>query len=185
MKFAIVILALGLFVQHDEVRLKHVKINKDISIDLPISLIPLPEAEIRQKYNTAKRPIAMYTSADRRTDFAINVVQTQWQNSDMELMQRFYRSSLYNLYDSVDYLKEEVKQVNNRTYLVFEFLSRVNPDPDVAVKQPAIVNYTYLQYTLVNGKMVLLSFTSPATQREKWQNVAEVMMESVKIKKTL
>jgi hypothetical protein len=185
MKLAFVILALGFFVQSDDVRLTNVKINKDITVALPVNFMAMSENEARQKYTTSKLPIALYTSIDRKTDFGINIIPTQWQDADLDMLKSFYRSSFLNLYDSVTFIKEEIQQINNRRFLVFEFISTLRPDPEAAIRQSTAINYVYLQYTLVNGKMVLFTFTSPASQREKWQGMAERVMHSVKIKKTL
>jgi hypothetical protein len=185
MKFAIALFALGFFVQADEVKLANVKVSKSITVALPVDFVPLSGDEARLKYLSARMPIALYTSTDRRTDFGVNIVPSQWVEDDLEMLKNFYRSSFLNLYDSVDFLKEEVQQINNRRFLVFEFISTVRSDPEAVVRQPAAINYTYLQYTLVNGKLVMFTFTSPASQKERWQQMAERVMHSVKIKKTL
>jgi hypothetical protein len=185
MKFAIVLLILGFFVPAGDGKLATVKINRSITVSIPVNFVPMTESEARTKYFSSRMPIALYTSMDAKTDFSVNIMPTQWLEDDLPMLKNFYRSSFLNLYDTVNFIREEIQQINNRNFLVFEFVSIVRPDADAIKRQPSVVNYTYLQYTLLNGKMVMFTFTSPASQRENWQHLAEKMMHSVKIKKTL
>ena len=48
-----------------------------------------------------------------------------------------------------------------------------------------IVNILRIQYAIVKSKTVLFNFTCPARQQAKWAPIAQQILESVKISKTL
>lgn len=160
------------------------KVADGITVSLPSSFTPMTRDEINQKYISYRKPLALYTSQDKLTDFGVNRSVTQWGEDDLELLKSFYRSSIGNLYDDVNFIEEKIEEINKISFVVFEFTSTINPDRNAVIKQNAIKKYTYLQYAIVNGKTVLLNFTCPAEQMEKWRQTAMEIMQSVKIKKT-
>lgn len=185
MKYFAILFLISLGLNSDNPKLVPVKVTREITVSLPESFQPLSEDEIRRKYNAARRPIVSFASQDQKTDFSVNIFTSTWKQDDIELLQSFYRSSISNLYDSISFIKEEIKEINDRRFIVFEFISLLNPDPDAVRKQPIRSNYTYMQYCLVNEKLLLFNLTTSAAQRPNWDTIAEEIMGTIKIKKTL
>ena len=100
-------------------------------------------------------------------------------------MNSFYKSNIMQLYDEVHFIIEEVKEINGKQYAVFEFVSSVSDEEGTTVAQSAISKYVRIQYTIVNSKTLLLNFSCPARQKDKWAPIAKQILESVKISKTL
>lgn len=182
--FTILFFCVTLALVAQPINLKKTKLTDDISIELPQSFTPLAEQEISEKFISYRKPLAIYGDQARVIDFGVNVSMTSWSNEDLELMKRFFKSSIMNLYDSVIMITEDIREINGEQFAVFEFVSSVSGDENSIVNVRNISKYTYLQYALINGKTLLFNFSSPARLRNKWAPVAEKMMQSIKIKKS-
>jgi len=168
----------------EDTDLKKVTIADDISVLLPESFTVLSEQEINDKYISYRKPLAIYSDPSRRVDFGVNVSVTSWGSDDLDLMKQFFRSNILNLYDEVEFVKEEVQEINGISYAVFEFISQVNPDKNSFRANNAVKKYTYVQYALVNGKTLLFNFTAPFMIKDRWEGIAQEVMQSVKVKKS-
>ncbi|MFW5700530.1 MAG: hypothetical protein ACOCWM_02475 [Cyclobacteriaceae bacterium] len=174
----------GVLVSAQSIELKRTKISDDISLQLPVSFTPLTEQEINEKMISSRKPLALYGDQARVVDFGVNVSMTSWSNEDLTLMKQFFKSSIMNLYDTVNMITEEMQEINGEHFAVFEFISSVTGDDNSVVNTSNISKYTYLQYALINGKTILFNFSCPARLQDKWAFVAEQIMQSVKIKKS-
>lgn len=158
------------------------EIAKGITMSLPKTFAPMSESQLHEKYFSAREPIAAYISEDQQTDLGVNTSNARWQASDLPMLQSFYRASILSLYDEVDFLKEGIEEVNGKDFAVFEFVSIVRQEEDALTAQRPIQKYTYIQYTIHNGKAFVFNFNCPAGQQSHWQQTAKTIMESVKIK---
>ena len=159
-------------------------IYEGISVSLPKSFRPMPDALLGEKYVAARRPLAAYTDPNQQVAFGLNVSNTRWQAGDLAILKDFYRASLLELYDEVDVINESVEEVNGREFAVFEFVSVVRPDEDETsfINQKPIRQYTYVQYTIHNQKTWVFDFSVPARAQAEWQETAGKMMSSVRMK---
>ena len=161
------------------------KVNDDITISLPEDFTLMSENDRNSKYVSSKAPIAVYTDFSRMVDLGINVAYSRWKQEDLEIMKSFYKSNIMGLYDEVQFINEEIREINGKEFAIFEFLSIVTDEEGSTIDQSSISKYIRIQYTIVNSKTVLFNFTCPARQKEKWAPVAHRILESVKISKTL
>lgn len=167
------------------VKMVKTKISDGINMLLPEGFVPLTEADINVKYVSTKPPVAAYTNYDRNVDLGINIAYSRWNNEDIEIMKGFYKSNIMGLYDQVQFLKEDVEEINGRKFAVFEFLSTVEDEEGTTFNQQAISKYHRIQYAIVKSKTVLFNFNCPAMLKDKWAPIAREMMSSIKISKTL
>ena len=84
------------------------------------------------------------------------------------------------LYDEVQFITENIQEINGRNYVVFEFLSKVNDTEGTTIDQSSISKFIRIQYTIVNYKTVLFNFSCPARVKDKWALIAKESLESVK-----
>lgn len=186
MKNIPVVLILFLFLSSfQQGKLVKTKVNDAITIYLPADFIAMSQADIETKYASAKLPVAGYTDFSRTADLGINVAFSQWNPEDLEIMRSFYKSNILGLYDTVQFIREDVEQIDGHDFAVFEFVSSVNDNDGITVDQSPVSKYVRIQYTIVKGKTVLFNFTCPASQREKWAPISRQILESVKLSKTL
>ena len=162
-------------------KLEKVQINKDISLLLPEDFILMSKSERINKYVSSKDPLVMYTSYDRNIDFGITLTNLGWAANDLELLMQFYVSGIRNLYNEVEFLQQEVKEINGREYIVLEFVSKVTDEDNVFGGPSSTSKYTYIQYTLFNNQVLLFNFSAPARVQNLWQPTAKSMMESIRI----
>nr|WKN39838.1 hypothetical protein K4G66_14170 [Tunicatimonas sp. TK19036] len=159
-----------------------VEVSEDISVSLPQSFQKMTEDQMQQKFLSARPPLAAYTSPDQVADFGVNVSNTRWQASDLPILKDFYRSSLLELYDEIDFVEEGIHTVNNAEMVYFEFTSVVKQDEDSIVPKPPVHQYTYVQYAIHKDKALVFTFSCPTRRKEQWQPTAQRIMTSVKMK---
>lgn len=157
------------------------KVTKNISMEVPTELRPMSISELYSKYVSAKAPLAMYTSEDQMIDLGINETSTKWGN-DLEILKSFYKASILNLFDEVNFYQEDIKEIGGRKFIVFEFVSSVSEENTTIGGVSTISKYTYIQYTLEDENILLFNFNCPAKLRAQWQETAKQVMNSVKIK---
>lgn len=158
------------------------EIAKGITVNIPKSFTPMTESKLNEKYYSARKPLAAYISEDQRADLGVNTSNARWQADDLPMLQNFYRASIMSLYDEVDFLNEEIENINGKDFAVFEFISVVREDENALTVKRPIRKYIYIQYTVHKGKTFVFSFSAPAEQQSRWQEPARTIMESVKIK---
>ena len=166
-------------------KLVKTKVNDSITISLPEEFTAMTQTELNTKYVSAKAPVAVYTDYSKTIDLGVNVAYSQWNPEDLEIMMSFYKSNIMGLYDEVHFLTENVQEINGRKFAVFEFLSKVNDTEGTTIDQSSISKFIRIQYTIVQGKTVLLNFSCPERLKDKWAPLAREILETVKISKTL
>lgn len=183
-----VLIALLIFMHQarsQDVKLVKTKVSDNITVMLPESFSPMTEQDINTKYVSYRKPIALYTDPNRVVDFGVNLAPTYFKPGDIEILKGFYKNSLLTLYDTVKFIREDIENVNDIDFAVFEFISSVKGEEDSFSRQGPINKYTLVYYAIVNDKTILFNFTSPFRQKEQWQDTAKVIMKGIKIKKTL
>jgi len=174
----VVMLSLPAF---NDIKFVKTKVGENITLLLPREFSPMTEVEVPDRYLSYRSAMALYSSPDRQIDFSVNRSYTRWRSSDLELMQEFYRSTIMNLYNEVEFITDEIRTINGRQFVVFEFISTVRSE-ESAFRQKVIRKYTYVQYTIYDMNPLVFNFTAPAHYKNDWQDPAEKIMESIKIK---
>ena len=153
-------------------KLRPQKIAEGVTVSLPSDFVPMSDNDIAQRYPSTKKPLAMYTSLDRVVDFGVNESKATFPGSDLNILKEFYQSTILSLYNKVDFIQKGVIQpIKKRDYIVFEFTSEIDKT----------YKYTYLQYALINNKVFIFNFTCPQEYKDKWQETAKAIMQTVKL----
>lgn len=160
-------------------KLVKVKLDDRVTVSIPESFMPMTTEDMGQRYESYRKPLALYTDPSRLIDFGVNRAFSIWQEDDLETMKEFYQASILELYDKVDFIDSGIKTVNKHEFVYFEFESVVYPDNDF---QGSVTKYTYLMYALSEGTTFLFNFTCPKNMRQEWQPTAQAMMAKVKVK---
>ena len=165
----------------DQDKLVRTKIDNGISFGLPSNMHAMTDVEIASKYVSYRDALGFYTDEDRMADFIINHSATPWSPNDIEMLKDVYKSSIYNLYTEVDMIREEIREVHGRKFIIYEFISSVSEENSM-VQKADIVAYNFVGYTIVKNKVYVFTFSCPKRLQPKWQNTAQAMMDSIKIK---
>jgi uncharacterized protein YdaT len=179
-------------------------VARNITALMPEDFRPMTDQELASKYFTYRKPVAMFTNQDGTVDFGFNVSATTWKYEDLELLQKFYKSSIQNLYtnnanstpnannkdahtssekkttENLSMIQEGIREINKQKYIVFEFVAETKTDPSSPIQRSKKV-YTYMQYTIVGEEVHIFNFTAPAHLRTYWSPIAAQMMKSLKL----
>lgn len=158
-----------------------VKVGDDISLKIPESFINMSQQDRFAKFASSKVPLAMYTSEQRNVDLGINDNNMQWTKDDTQIVYGFYKASLQNLFDEIEFIQDTITTINGKEFIVFEFQSVVKDDNTFSSKK-GLRNYTYIQYTSYNDQVLLFNFGCKARFKGEWEDVAKEIMQSVKVK---
>lgn len=165
-----------------QMKMMKTKIADEIIMEIPESFIPMALSEQRLKYVTSKAPLAMFTNNNRSVDIGVNFASTPWQG-ELVILGEFYLANTRALYDSVNFLTNEIQEINGREFIVHEFEGYVFGKKDSFKGQRTLSKYIQILYTLYGNKVILFSFSSPLIEKDIWQPVAYELKNSIKIKK--
>lgn len=167
------------FLFAQEKMVKH-QINDDISYQVPASFALMSSGDRIQKFVSSREPLAMHSSIDREIDFGVNWNPMQWIAGDEEMIYGFYKASIQSMFDEVEFIQDDIKEINGKKFLVFEFISSLKSENAFSSKSSR--NYTYIQYTSYNDQVLLFNFGCKARLMNQWKPVANEIMNSVKVK---
>lgn len=156
------------------------KVNENITVRLPPDFYEMTPSDIAQRYPSVRQPIGAWTNDQRLVDISIKVSATQWRYSDTPMAKEFFKSSVYNLYDKVEFTQDKVEEINGKNFIVFEFDSRIEPDQTLENRQ-AVRKYNYVMYLIQGGQTYVFTIQAPARYKEEWQETANTFMHSVKV----
>ena len=160
-------------------KLKKQKIGEEITMKVPVSFIPMNDDDMWQRVASTRKALALYTDLDRLVELGVNRSYSVWREGDYQMMFDVYKASILELFDEVEFIKEDIISVKKRPFVVFEFVSRIKRDEGSSVP---VVKYNYLKYTLQDGQTLVFSFSCPEFEQDKWQSTANAIMNSVVIK---
>jgi hypothetical protein len=163
-------------------KLVKTKVTEGVTISLPPELQPMTPDDITLRYPSVRAPLAAFTDINRTLDFSVNISATQWPDSDLEMASKFFKASITNLFDRVDFIDEGIHTVHKKKFIFFEFESRVNGNKMNLGEQQPVFRYTYIQYLIEPNRSLVISFNCPKAMKDDWQETVRTMMKSVKVK---
>lgn len=156
------------------------KINDEISYVVPESFNLMSKGDRIEKYVSSREPLAMHASVDGEINYGVNWNPMQWMDGDEQMIHDFYKASILSMFDQVEFIQNEIKEINGKKFVVFEFISMLRTENAFSNKSSR--NYTYIQYTSYNEQVLLFNFACKARLMNQWQPVANDIMNSVKVK---
>lgn len=166
----------------DQARLVKVKVSDGVAISIPKDWRPMDNLDFTERYPSVRAPLAAYTNEERTADFSVNISATQWPDHDLEIASAFFKASLMNLFDRVTILEEGVHEVSGRSFIFFEFESRVNGNKNQLGHTDPALRYTYIQYLIDGQRTLVFTFNCLRRDQRTWQEVAETMMKKIQVK---
>lgn len=163
-------------------KLVKVKIKEDITVMLPEDLKPMTEDDLVQRFPSVRAPLGAFTDQNRQADFTVNVSATQWPDADLTVASQFFKSGITNLYDKVYFISEGMQEIHGKTYIFFEFESRVNGTRGKLGEQEPVVKYSLVQYLVEPKRTLVFSFSCVKPVMPQWQKQAHAVMKSLRVK---
>ena len=176
------ILAAALLLSFDQPKLMKVKVSEDITVSIPKDWKPMDGLDFTERYPSVRAPLAAYTNEDRNVDFSVNISATRWPDANVEIASKFFKSSLTNMFDRVTMIDEGIREVNGRSYIFFEFESRINGNKNQLGNADPVLKYSYIQYLVQPQRTLVFSFNCDRRDRQQWDRSAKAMMNSIKVK---
>lgn len=182
-------------------RLKTIKISPEVSVALPADFKVMPDEVIAAKYPAPRKPLGAFTSPNGQVDFVVNERPSTFQAQDLAMLQQFYSSTITNTYSEVKFIRQEVKEINGQSFIVFEFTSLLRDETRRVSKMAPIRKYTLMQYTIARNtqqqaakgplrdkdratsqtKLLVFTFNAPIDLQPAWQETARKIMQSIKL----
>lgn len=162
-------------------KLKKVQITKELSVLLPQDFTPLPDDGIARKYPASTKPLAVYTSPNGQVDFSVTQKPSQFREKDMDMLREFYKANLLETFTKVDFIRQEVTQIKDKDFIVFEFVSSVEDERGTTNLAP-MQKYSIVQYTITGNQLMIFTLHVPFMMKNDWQQPAREIMSSINIK---
>lgn len=171
-----------LFISLDQLKLIKVKVADDITISIPNDWRAMDDLDFRDRYPSVRAPLAAYTNIDRTVDFSVNISATRWPDGNLEIASQFFKASLTNMFDKVTMVDEGIREVNKKSFIFFEFESRINGNKNQLGNADPVLKYTFQQYLIQPGRTLVFSFSCPRKDRQAWEKAARTMMNNIRVK---
>ncbi len=169
------------------------KVSDKIQTKLPDDFIVMPPEMYAKKYGAYRPPIAIYTNkVTQDADFGVNEAvnhsllaysSAEWQEKDMLMLKDIYKGSIKAMHDQVDFLQDKINIIQKRKFITLEFVATVKDEESkISMRTKEKKQYSYIQYTVEQGKILIFNFNCPANRRNLYQPIAQEIMQSIKIK---
>ncbi|WP_310398049.1 hypothetical protein [Hymenobacter sp.] len=162
-------------------KLTSAKLGSGLTVGVPAGFAPLPDDGIAVKYPSPRRPLAVYSNPSGRVDYSVAVRPTTFESMDYAVLLKIYKSSIQRLYTKVDFLKEDIRTVNGRDFMYFEFVSTVSDSRHTNQLAP-IKRYQVVQYAIQGQQLYVFTFVAPSEEQAQWQPTAQAVMGAIVMK---
>ena len=162
-------------------KLSPLKLGTGLTVGVPAGFQPLPDDGIAAKYPSPRKPLAVFSNPTGRVDFSVSVRPTTFESMDYVVLQKIYKSSIQRLYTNVKFLKEDIRPVNGRDFIYFEFVSTVS-DARRSGQLAPIKRYQTVQYAIQKDQLFVFTFVAPAEEQAQWQPTAQAVMAGIELK---
>jgi hypothetical protein len=174
-------------------KLVKTKVSEKIQVKLPDDFIVMSPDMYAKKYGAYRSPIGIYTNkVTQDADFGVNEAvnrsllahsNAEWEEKDMLMLKDIYKGSIKAMHDQVEFLQDKINIIQKRKFITLEFVASVKDEEGkISMRSKEKKQYSYIQYTVEQGKILIFNFNCPANRRNLYQPVAQEIMQSIKIK---
>ena len=163
-------------------KLTTVKLASGLSVGVPVGFAALPDDGIAAKYPAPRKPLAVYSNPSGRVDFSIAQRPTTFLSSDYAVLLKIYKASIQRLYSKVEFLTEDIRTVNGRDFVSFEFVSTLGDNRMGKSQLAPIRRYQAVQYAIKDDLLYVFTFVAPAEEQAQWQPTGQAVMGAIVLK---
>ncbi|MBO2011777.1 hypothetical protein [Hymenobacter negativus] len=163
-------------------KLTSTKLASGLTVGVPAGFAPLPDDGIAVKYPSPRKPLAVFSNPSGRVDFSVALRPTTFESFDYGVLIKIYKASIQRLYSKVDFIKEDIRTVNGRDYMYFEFISTVSDARRNGSPLAPIKKYQTVQYAILGSQLYVFTFVAPADEQAQWQPTAQAVMNAIVMK---
>lgn len=162
-------------------KLTTAKLSSTLSVGVPVGFTALPDDGIAAKYPAPRKPLAVYSNPSGRVDFSVALRPTPFLSADYAVLLKIYKASILRLYSKVEFLTEDIRTINGRDFIAFEFISSVGDNRRGSQLAP-IRRYQAVQYAIKEEQLYVFTFVAPAEEQAQWQPTAQAVMAAIVLK---
>ena len=162
-------------------KLTTAKLSSILSVGVPVGFSALPDDGIAVKYPSPRKPLAVYTNSSGRVDFSVALRPTTFLSSDYAVLLKIYKASIQRLYSKVEFLTEDIRTVNGRDFVSFEFISTLT-DTRRSNQLAAMRRYQAVQYAIKDEQLYVFTFVAPIEEQAQWRPTAQAVMAAIALK---
>lgn len=157
----------------NKIKLKLRSLLEDrIELKVPNDFEIMSEEMTNAKYPSENRPTLIYSNESGSINVALNYTETVAGQSFMELYVESLVSTFESLYPSAEWKDSGVEEINGRKV---GYLKLITPAEDSNI-------YNVIFFTDLDGKLLLASFNCTENFIPEWEETADEIMNSLKIK---
>ena len=175
------LLSLSLTAFAPKPKLTTVKLGSGLAVGVPAGFVALPDDGIAVKYPAPRKPLAVFSNSSGRVDYSVAVRPTTFESFDYGVLLQIYKSSIQRLYTKVEFLKQDIRTVNGRDFMYFEFVSTVSDTQRNSQLTP-IRRYQAVQYAIQGKQLYIFTFVAPAPEQAQWHPTAQAVMDAIVLK---
>jgi len=159
------------------------KVHHNISIVVPQGFQAMDAAAVQGTFLSYRAPIAAFQYGTSPVYITINDSESRmFFDSDMAVMQKIYKSTIQNMYQTTQFLQEDTTLISGRSAIRFEFLGKfIQENPLQTGMENAKLIYNYMSYVRFGSRVFIFGFSAPAFQQDKWKPIAEEFMQNILI----
>ena len=147
-------------------------LDNKIELLVPTNFTVMTPEMLAFKYHSANKPQIVFTNEDADVNLVVSLMPQPMQESQVGLFKDFQLATLKKSRPDAKFLSDGVKKINNKNVGYFKFIS-------AAVDQNV---FNYYFFTSLDGKVLLLSFNCTEKLLPKWEDAAESIVSSLRVK---
>lgn len=165
----IIAIALSVFISHG-LDLQTLLAGK-VQILIPTDFQRMSQEVLIQKYPSNNRPAIVFTDVTGTINLAVNHTTNRISLEQLPQALPVFANQFENLYPSIQWYRKEVTTLNERRFVVMEFIT---PAVDGEI-------YNLMFITELEGRLLMFNFNCTRENEGKWKTIAYQMMNSVNV----
>lgn len=143
-----------------------------VELKIPKDFKIMPEAMMKIKYPSERRPTLVYSNETGGINVALNLTQNQANQQMIPAFKDNFIQTFKNIYPSAQWKDSGVKTINGKKV---GYIELVTPAIDTEI-------YNLIFFTDLDGKLLLGTFNCTKKSMSEWTPIAKEIMNSLKIK---
>jgi hypothetical protein len=156
-----------------EIKLVTVSLLDDkIELKIPKAFEVMPEALMKIKYPSERRPTLVYSNESGGINVALNLTANPASQEMIGPYVDNFVASFKNIYPSAEWKDSGVQEVNGQKV---GYLKLITPAIDTKI-------FNLIFFTHIDGQLLLCTFNCMEKDIEEWESTADKIMNSLRVK---
>lgn len=151
---------------------RRILVDGKMEIVMPDNFTIMSEEDAKMKYPSERRPSIIYTNKETSINLTFNHTAYEIEPDEMEDFKDTMIAVIKRAQPAAKWLKDGVMEIDQKDV---GYCMYMTPALDCNL-------FLYQLFTELEGKALLITFTCTDEEREDWEAIAHVMMESLKWK---